>query len=196
MIPSSPYGIAKLCSYLLVKMYRESYGMFCSNGILFNHESPRRGGTFVTKKIIQNLVRRKHGSKEFLSLGNIYSIRDWGYAPDYVEGMYKIMQYKKPDDFVLSTNTTCSIKEFVNLSMNYLGIKYKWIGKGFKEKAICPENGNTIVRIDKKYFRPIDVSYLNGDYKKALKAIGWKPKTKLKELIKIMIKEEINSKNK
>ncbi len=190
--PISPYSIAKLSSYYYVKMYRNSFNMFASNGILFNHESPLRGEQFVTKKIIAALTAIKFNkNKSILKLGNIYSRRDWGHAKDYVEMMYKILNYKKPDDFVIASGKQYSIKEFINLVCKKLKMKIKWIGKGINEKAI-DENNRTIIEISKKFFRPLDVVYLLGDSSKAKKLLKWRPKKNIDFLIQDMINYEMN----
>jgi GDPmannose 4,6-dehydratase len=190
--PISPYSIAKLSSYYYVKMYRNSFNMFASNGILFNHESPLRGEQFVTKKIIAALTAIKFNkTKSILKLGNIYSRRDWGHAKDYVEMMYKILNYKKPDDFVIASGKQYSIKEFINLVCKKLKMKIKWIGKGINEKAI-DENNRTIIEISKKFFRPLDVVYLLGDSSKAQKVLKWRPKKNIDFLIQDMINYEMN----
>ena len=187
--PNSPYGIAKLYSHLLTKHYREAYKMFACSGILFNHESPRRGQTFVTKKIISALVKIKNGQQECLYLGNLYSKRDWGHAKEYVKAQHKMLQLKRPDDFVISTGKQYSIKNFVNKVMLQLKLKGKWAGKDLNE---CYwHNGKKIIRISKKYFRPQDVNNLLGNSKKAKKILNWKPKITLDQLISEMIKEEI-----
>ncbi len=190
--PISPYSIAKLSSYYYVKMYRNSFNMFASNGILFNHESPLRGEQFVTKKIIAALTAIKFNkNKSILKLGNIYSRRDWGHAKDYVEMMYKILNYKKPDDFVIASGKQYSIKEFINLVCKKLKMKIKWIGKGINEKAV-DENNRTIIEISKKFFRPLDVVYLLGDSSKAKKILKWRPKKNIDFLIQDMINYEMN----
>jgi GDPmannose 4,6-dehydratase len=190
--PRSMYGVAKVYSYHTTVHYREAYGIFACNGILFNHESPRRGPTFVTKKIIQGLVRVKKGIQNKITLGNIYSIRDWGHAKDYVVSMWKIMQYKKPDDWVIATNRETTVKNFINLVAKKLDIKIKWIGKGIKEKAINVENQKIIVDLDKKFLRPTDVDFLKGNYNKAKKFLKWKPSINTNQLIDDMLKEEFS----
>lgn len=191
--PISPYSIAKLSAFFHTKHYRNSFNVFASNGILFNHESPLRGDQFVTKKIVSNLVRIKYKlQKEPLILGNIYSRRDWGHAKDYVEMMYKILNYKKADDFVISSEKQYSIKDFVNLTCKYLNIKIQWQGKGLLESA-KDINGRKIIKISKKFMRPTDVVYLLGDSSKSKKLLKWKKKHNLEFLIKDMIEYEINS---
>ena len=167
--PRSVYGVSKVFAFHTAVHYREAYGIFASNGILFNHESPRRGPTFVTKKIVQGLVRIKNGYQKKLTLGNLYAIRDWGHAKDYAVSMWKILQYKKPDDWVIATNKETTVKEFVNKVAKKLDIKLKWIGKGENEKGIDQKNKKIIVEIDKKYFRPSEVDFLRGDFSKAKK---------------------------
>ena len=189
--PRSPYGCAKLFAYWITKNYRESYGLFTCNGILFNHESPRRGGTFVTQKITEALVKIKQGKQNKLYLGNLDAKRDWGYAKDYVEGMWLMMQAKKPDDYVLATNETHSVREYAEETAKILGIDLIWKGKGLKEKGVDKKTGKSIIEIDQKYFRPAEVELLIGDYSKAKKELGWKPKTKFKELVKIMADAEL-----
>ena len=190
--PISPYSIAKLSSYYYVKMYRNSFNMFASNGILFNHESPLRGEQFVTKKIIAALTAIKlNKTKSILKLGNIYSRRDWGHARDYVEMMYKILNHKKPDDFVIASGKQYSIKEFINLVCKKLKMKIKWIGKGINEKAVDEKN-RTVIKISKKFFRPLDVVYLLGDSSKAKKLLKWNPKKNIDFLIQDMINYEMN----
>ncbi len=189
--PRSPYGVAKLYSHWITINYRESYNLFASNGILFNHESPLRGETFVTKKIVQGLCRIKFGKQKKLYLGNLYSKRDWGHAEDYVEAIWKILQVRKPDDFVICTGKQYTIKNFLDITAKKLGIILKWRGKGLNEKAYNLDN-KPIVEIKKKYFRPSEVDKLVGDYTKAKKILNWKPKHNLSSLIDDMINHEIN----
>ncbi len=188
--PRSPYGVAKLYSHWITINYRESYNIFASNGILFNHESPLRGETFVTKKIVSGLCRIKYGKQKKLFLGNLYSKRDWGHAEDYVEAIWKILQNKKADDFVICTGKQYTIKTFLNVTAKKLGIFLKWKGKGLNEKAY-DKNNNSIVEIKKKYFRPSEVDKLVGNYSKAKKILYWKPKHDLYSLIDDMIKHEV-----
>ena len=193
--PISPYSIAKLSSYYYVRMYRNSFNMFASNGILFNHESPLRGEQFVTKKIVKALTEIKFNKKkDSLKLGNIYSRRDWGHARDYVKMMYKVLNHKKPDDFVISSEKQYSIKEFINLVCKKLNMPIKWVGKGLKERALDNKN-KIIIEISKKFFRPLDVVYLLGDSSKAKKELGWKPNKNINPLINDMINYEINNLN-
>ena len=190
--PRSVYGVSKVFAYHTTVHYREAYGIFASNGILFNHESPRRGPTFVTKKIVQGLVRIKQGLQKKLTLGNLYAIRDWGHAKDYAISMWKILQYKKPDDWVIATNKENTVKNFVNTTAKKLSLKIKWTGKGINEKAIDMETKKTIVDLDKKFLRPTEVDYLKGDFSKARKKLKWKPTITTNELIEDMIEEEIS----
>ncbi len=185
--PRSPYAIAKLYSYWIVKNYREAYNLFACNGILFNHESPRRGGTFVTKKIIEQAIKIKSGKAEELILGNLNAVRDWGYAKDYVEPMWLMLQKKQPDDYVIATGIGTSVREFVTKTFAYLGIIIKWRGKGLNEQGIDAKTKKVIVRINKKYLRPTEVDKLIGNSSKAKKQLNWKPKTTVDELIEIMI---------
>jgi GDPmannose 4,6-dehydratase len=188
--PRSPYGCAKVYAYWITKNYRESYGLFACNGILFNHESPRRGETFVTRKITQGLSRIKLGKQDKLFLGNLDAKRDWGYAKDYVEGMWRMLQHKTPDDFILATNETHSIREFAEESAKHLGYEIEWKGKGMKEKGIDKKTKKVLIEIDPVYFRPAEVDVLLGDYSKAKKTFGWKPTTTFKALAKLMTEED------
>jgi GDPmannose 4,6-dehydratase len=190
--PLSPYGVAKLYAHWITKNYREAYNIFACNGILFNHESPRRGETFVTKKVVQALCRIKFKIQKTLFLGNLYSKRDWGHAREYVEAMWLMLQQKNPDDFVISTGLQINIKQFVNLVLKELKIKVTWRGQGINEKAY-DEKGNLIIACDKAYYRPLEVNSLLGSSKKAYKKLGWKPKIKIKELIKEMVSEELKN---
>ncbi len=188
--PRSPYGVAKVYAYWITKNYRESYGIFASNGILFNHESERRGETFVTRKITRGLARIKLGIDKKLYLGNLDALRDWGHARDFVYGMWLILQHKKPDDFILATNESHSVREFVEEAGRHLGMDMVWKGKGLKEKGIDKKTGKTIIEIDSKYFRPTEVDVLQGDYSKAKNKLGWEPKVTFKELVKLMTEED------
>lgn len=188
--PRSPYGAAKVYSYWISKNYRESYGLFISNGILFNHESPRRGETFVTRKITRGLARIKLGLEDKLFLGNLDAKRDWGYAKDYVEAMWLMLQQAKPDDYVVATNETHTVREFCELSAKELGYDLVWKGKGEKEKGIDKKSGQVLIEIDPRYFRPAEVDILLGDYSKAEKDLGWKPKTTFKKLVTLMTKAD------
>ena len=190
--PLSPYGVAKLYAHWITKNYREAYGIFGSNGILFNHESPRRGETFVTKKIVKAMVNIKNKTQTKLYLGNLNAKRDWGHAKDYVVAMWKILQQNKPGDYVIATGKQYSVKQFVNLVASELNMSLIWKGKGLNEKAYDKSSKKIIIECDKKYFRPLDVNTLLGDAKKARKELKWNPKINIKELIKDMINEETN----
>ena len=187
--PLSPYGVAKLYAHWITKNYREAYNIFGCNGILFNHESPRRGETFVTKKIVSALCKIKLGKQKKLILGNINSRRDWGHARDYCHAMWKILQQKKPDDYVIATGAQYSIKQFVNKTAKQLKMRIFWKGKGLKEKAYN-EKGIPIIECNKNYFRPLDVNTLIGDAKKARVKLKWKPSVNIDSLIKEMIEFE------
>ena len=189
--PRSPYGVAKLYSHWITINYRESYGIHASSGILFNHESPLRGKEFVTKKVTSVLARIKKGSKEVLEVGNVLAKRDWGFAGDYVDAMYRMLQQKNPDDYVIATGKTHSVKEFIDLSLKYLNFKYKWEGKGLNSKVIDLDRKQTIVKINKSFFRPAEVDLLIGNPNKAKRNLKWKPKTELKELVKIMLDHDL-----
>lgn len=185
--PRSPYGSAKLYGFYVVKNYREAYNLFASNGILFNHESPRRGQTFVTRKISVALCKIKLQKQDILYLGNLEAKRDWGYAPEYVEAIWKILQHDQPDDFVISTGQTHSVREFVEVGCKILNINLVWEGEGINERGIDTNTGNTIIQIDPKYFRPTEINVLIGDGSKAKKLLNWEPQTNFNELVKIMI---------
>ena len=193
--PKSPYGVAKLYAYWITSVYRESYGLFACNGILFNHESPRRGETFVTRKITMFFARKAKGLNEVLRLGNIYAKRDWGHAKDYVEMQWRIMQQKKPDDYVIATGSTHTVKQFIEEVCKILKIKLLWIGKGMNERAyeIVGGKKKLLIRIDKKYFRPLDINYLKGDSSKARKLLKYSPKYNFKMLVKEMLLSDIDS---
>ena len=188
--PLSPYGVAKVYAHWITKNYREAYNIFASNGILFNHESPRRGETFVTKKIVSALCKIKFGKQKKLFLGNLNSKRDWGHAKDYCYAMWLILQYKKPDDFIIATGKQYSIKQFINFTANQLNMKIKWKGKGLSEKGYNHKN-EVIIECDKNYLRPLDVNTLLGNSSKARKLLKWKPKININSLIKEMIDEEL-----
>ena len=187
--PQSPYGVAKLYAHWITKNYREAYNIYACNGILFNHESPRRGETFVTKKIISGLCKIKEGKQKKLFLGNINAKRDWGHARDYCYAMWKILQQKKPDDFVIATGIQYSIKQFINLTAKKLKMNIKWKGKGINEKGF-DKDGKIIIECDRNYFRPLDVETLLGDAKKARKKLKWKPEINLNSLVDEMIVSE------
>lgn len=192
--PRSPYGVAKLYGYWITKNYRESYGMFAVNGILFNHESERRGETFVTRKITLAAARIAKGLQEKLYLGNLSALRDWGYAKDYVECMWLMLQYEKPEDFVVATGEAHSVREFCTLAFKYAGIELKWEGEGVNEKGIDVKTGKVLVEVDEKYFRPAEVEQLLGDATKAQTLLGWNPrKTSFEDLVKIMVESDLKA---
>ncbi len=188
--PQSPYACSKVFSYHITKVYREAFGLYACNGILFNHESERRGETFITKKIVSAAYKISKGEKKFLEVGNLNSKRDWGYAPDYIEGIWKMMQQKNADDYVLATGKTYTVRDFIERTFKQLNINIKWIGIGINEKGINLKNKTVIIKINKKYFRPLEVNYLRGDAKKAKKILNWEPKTNLNKMIKIMLDYE------
>jgi len=195
--------VAKLYGYWIIVNYREAYNIFACNGILFNHESPRRGETFVTRKISRAAARIKYGIQDKLRLGNLDAKRDWGYAPEFVEGMWKILQQEKADDFVLATGETHTVREFVDLAFRELGMELQWEGKGQSEKGLIQRDlkpklkestslkaGTPVVEIDPHYFRPTEVDILIGDYSKAKNKLGWQPKIKFEELVRLMAKAD------
>jgi len=188
--PRSPYGVAKLYAFWIIVNYRESYGLHACNGILFNHESPRRGETFVTRKITRAAARIAEGLQSSLSLGNLDAQRDWGYAPEYVEGMWRILQKDQPDDYVLATNETHTVREFVEVAFAELGIDLEWKGEGVEEKGFEKKTGRQLVQVDPNYFRPAEVELLIGDPAKAEKELGWKPQTTFHDLVKIMVQAD------
>ena len=188
--PRSPYAVAKLYAYWIVKNYREAYNLFACNGILFNHESPRRGETFVTRKITLAVSRIKEGIQDKLYLGNMDSKRDWGYAKEYVEGMWLMLQQKTPIDLVLATNETHTVREFVELSFKHVGIDIKWQGEKEEEIGIDSNSGNILIEIDPRYYRPTEVELLLGDYSKAKKELGWEPKIKFNKLVELMVESD------
>jgi GDPmannose 4,6-dehydratase len=190
--PLSPYGVAKVYAHWITKNYREAYNIFASNGILFNHESPRRGETFVTKKIISAMCRIKFGKQKKLFLGNLYAKRDWGHAKDYCVAMWKILQHKKPDDFIIATGKQYSIKQFINKVAEKLKMQVTWKGKGMNEKGYNNKK-EPIIECDKNYFRPLDVNTLLGDSSKAKKMLKWKPKIDINMLIDEMIEFELKN---
>ncbi len=189
--PRSPYGVAKLYGFWIIKNYREAYNMFACNGILFNHESPRRGETFVSRKITRAVVSIKKGKQKKIYLGNLNAKRDWGHAKDYIEGMWMILQQDKPQDFVLATGVMHTVRECVELAFSYVGIKIKWEGSGINEKGIDKETGKVLVEVDPHYFRPAEVSELLGDASKANKILGWKPNYTFENLIKEMVEFDL-----
>ena len=189
--PKSPYGAAKLYSFWITKNYRESYGMFACNGILFNHESPRRGETFVTRKITIAVARIAKGLQEKLTLGNLDAKRDWGFAGDYVEGMWLMLQQDKADDYVLATNETHTVREFVELAFKEVGVDITWQGCGVDEKGICKNTGKILVIVDPQFFRPAEVDLLLGDATKANNELGWKRKVSFEELVSMMVQSDL-----
>lgn len=188
--PRSPYGVAKLYAFWITKNYRESYGFFACNGILFNHESPVRGETFVTRKITRAVARISLGLQEKLYMGNIDAERDWGHARDYVEGMWRMLQHHEPDDFVLATGKKISVRRFIELAFAENNILIEWKGEGVDEKGIDSKTGKVLVEIDERYFRPAEVDLLVGDFSKAKEQLGWEPTTKVEELIREMVAED------
>jgi len=193
--PKSPYGAAKLYAYWVTVNYREAYNMFACNGILFNHESPRRGETFVTKKITKAVANIYNKKQEFLTLGNLDAKRDWGYAKDYVEAMWLMLQQDKPDDYVIATGETHTVREFVEKAFKVIDIDIVWKGSGVNETGHNKSNGDTLVKINPKYFRPTEVDLLWGDPSKAIKELGWKSRTSLDELVYKMVKYDIDNDN-
>ena len=191
--PRSPYGVAKLYGFWIIKNYREAYDLFACNGILFNHTSPRRGENFVEKKIVDSLVRIHLGVDEVLTLGNLNAKRDIGHAREYVEGMWRMLQQESPEDYCLATGKTYSIREIVETVGEILGIKIKWSGEGLYETGTCSLRKKEIVKIDEKYFRPSEVDLLVGDPSKAERELGWKAKMDLREILEEMVKEKLNS---
>jgi GDPmannose 4,6-dehydratase len=189
--PRSPYGVAKLYGFWIVKNYRESYGLHASNGILFNHESPLRGETFVTRKITRAVAQIEHGLNGCLYLGNLDAKRDWGHAKDYVEGMWRMLQQDTPDDYVLATGRTVSIRDFVNMAFAEVGRTLKWKGSGVDEVGICTHTGQTLVQVDPRYFRPAEVDLLVGDASKAKRVLGWEPTLTLEQLCAEMVASDL-----
>jgi len=188
--PRSPYAVAKLYAYWIVKNYREAYNLFACNGILFNHESPRRGETFVTRKITRAASSIKEGLQEKLYLGNLDAKRDWGYAPEYVKGMWLMLQQDKPEDFVLATNEAHTVREFVDFSFKHVGIKIDWKGSEVNEKGYDSKTGKCLVEVDPKYFRPTEVELLLGDNSYAKEKLGWEPEIKFEDLVRIMVEAD------
>ena len=191
--PRSPYGVAKVYAHWICVNYREAFDIFACNGILFNHESPRRGGTFVTKKIVNGLCKIKLGAQNTLYLGNLDAKRDWGHSKDYVIAMWKMLQNKQPKDYVIATGTQYSVRTFVNLVLKKLKFDFKWSGKGLNEKCFDKKTKKPIIKIDKNYFRPLEVDTLLGNSNKARKELKWKPKYNIHTLIEEMIYEEMKS---
>ena len=192
--PRSPYAVAKLYGFWIMKNYRESYGMYCCNGILFNHESERRGENFVTRKITLAAARIAHGLQDKLYLGNLDARRDWGYAPDYVQCMWLMLQQEQPDDFVIATGEYYSVRDFATLAFHHAGIELEWKDKGMNEKGIDKATGKVLVEVDPKYFRPADVEQLLGDPSKAKEKLGWNPRqTSFEELVKRMTEFDLKN---
>jgi GDPmannose 4,6-dehydratase len=191
--PRSPYACAKAYAYYITVNYRESYGMFASNGILFNHESPRRGETFVTRKITRAIAHIKFGLQECLYLGNLDAKRDWGFAGDYVEAMWRILQHDAPDDFVIATGETRSVREFCERSFQVAGMPITWRGEGVDEVGVSEADGRTLVAVDPRYFRPAEVDYLLGDAQKARELLGWTPRTDFDGLVRMMVDSDLEA---
>ena len=189
--PKSPYAVSKLFSYWFTKNYRDTYNLFACNGVLFNHESPRRGESFVTKKISLSVARIKYGLQNKLILGNLSAKRDWGYAKDYVEAMWLMLQHKKPDDYVIATGENHSVREFCEKAFNIIDINIEWQGSGINEKGINKKDGKVLIEVDPKYFRPAEVNSLCGNYKKSKDILNWKPSVKFNELVKIMVMHDL-----
>lgn len=190
--PRSPYAVAKLYAFWITKNYREAYDMFACNGILFNHESPLRGETFVTRKITRGAAKIHLGLQEKIYLGNLDAQRDWGHAKDYVEGMWSMLQQDEPDDYVLATGKTYSVRHFCDLAFAHVGIELEWTGEGVNEKGINKKTGKSVIEIDPKYFRPTEVELLIGDASKAKHKLGWEPKTSLEQLVAEMMKADVD----
>ncbi len=188
--PRSPYGAAKAYSFWITKNYREAYGVFASNGILFNHEGPRRGETFVTRKITRAVGRVRHGLQDRLYLGNLNAKRDWGYAPDYVDAMWRMLQAQAPDDFVVATGETHTVREFCDKAFEAGGMPLRWEGKGVNEKGVTSD-GRVLVEIDPRYFRPAEVDLLQGNAAKARRTLGWKPTTNFADLVRLMVESDL-----
>jgi len=191
--PRSPYAVAKQFAYWTVINYREAYNIHASNGILFNHESPRRGPTFVTRKITQAVARIKAGKQDCIYLGNLNAKRDWGHANDYIRAMWMMLQQDKPDDFVISTGETHAVREFVEKAFHYIGITINWRGEGLEEVGFDVKTGKELVKVDPRYFRPTEVEFLLGDYTKAKNTFGWKPEISFEELVKEMVEKDIEA---
>lgn len=194
--PRSPYAVAKMYSYWIVVNYREAYNLHASNGILFNHESFRRGNSFITKKVVSHAVKIINGDLDTLYVGNLYSKRDWGYAPEYTDAMWRILQRETPDDYVIATGETYSVKDLINRTFECLNEKVEWRGEGLNEVGILVGSGKTVVKIDPYYFRPTEVDLLVGDASKAKKKLGWEAKTKFDDLVKKMVSEELTNEHK
>ena len=190
--PRSPYGVAKLYAYWSIVIYRDAYNIFATNGILFNHESPRRGETFVTRKITMATARIKLGLQDILYIGNLDAKRDWGYAPEYVEGMWRMLQQESPNDYVLATGETYSVRQFIEAAFDELDISVEWKSNGVDEHGVDQKTGKIIVKVDPNYYRPLEVDELIGDPQKAKNELGWQAKTKFKDLVSIMVKSDFN----
>lgn len=193
--PKSPYGAAKLFAYWVTVNYREAYGLYACNGILFNHESPRRGETFVTKKITKAVARIAQGRQASLMLGNLDAKRDWGYAKDYIEAMWMMLQQEQPEDFVIASGETYTVRQFVDMAFEEIGVKLEWSGTGVNEIGVDAKTGIMRVSVDPKYFRPAEVELLWGDPSKAINKLGWKPKTSIRELVHIMVQYDLRFDN-
>lgn len=191
--PKSPYGVAKLYAYWMTVNYREAYGLFACNGILFNHESPRRGETFVTKKITKAVARISQGRQELLSLGNLDAKRDWGYAKDYAEAMWLMLQQDTPDDYVIASGETYTVRQFVDMAFSEVGVSLDWVGAGVDERGIDRQTGKVRVIVDPRYFRPAEVDLLWGDPSKAAAKFGWQAKTPIRELVRIMVNYDLRN---
>jgi GDPmannose 4,6-dehydratase len=191
--PKSPYGAAKLYAYWVTVNYRESYGLFACNGILFNHESPRRGETFVTKKITKAVARISQGKQKLLTLGNLDAKRDWGYAKDYVESMWLMLQQEKPGDYVIASGESYTVRDFVSMAFSEIGIDVVWKGSGVNEIGLDSSSGELLVKVDPKYFRPAEVEFLCGDSTKAKKELGWIPRTTIRDLVRIMVNYDLHN---
>jgi GDPmannose 4,6-dehydratase len=189
--PRSPYGAAKLYAYWVTVNYREAYGLYACNGILFNHESPRRGGTFVTKKITRAVAAIKQGRQDVLTLGNLDAKRDWGYAKDYVEAMWLMLQQDEADDYVIASGQTHTVRDFAQMAFAEAGISLDWHGTGVNEHGVCKASGRTLVQVDERYFRPTEVDLLWGDPSKAREKLQWQPKTSLEDLVQLMVRYDL-----
>jgi GDPmannose 4,6-dehydratase len=189
--PKSPYGVAKLFAFEMARIYRESYGMFVVNGILFNHESPRRGFNFVTRKITLGVAEIVHGKRDILHLGNLDAARDWGYAPEYMEAAWRMLQQKEPKDYVIATGETHTVRELVELAFKLVDIDIRWKGKGVHEKGYDKKTGKVLVSIDPYHYRPNEIDHLRGNASKAKKELKWKPTTTFKDLVRIIIESDL-----
>lgn len=191
--PRSPYAVAKLYAYWITVNYRQAYGMYACNGILFNHESPIRGETFITRKITRALARMVHGQQDILYVGNLDARRDWGYAKDYVEAMWLMLQQQQAEDFVIATGESHSVREFINVACSSIDIPIAWVGNGIHEHAVNTRTGAVVVRVDERYFRPTEVDHLQGDARKAYTQLGWRPRVVFKELVELMMKADLDA---